>query len=218
MAVCRCLKSFGHFLAHQRIKWFSDNQGVTSFVCKGSMKKELHDIALEILSVCISKSIHLEMEWIPRSENGLADYYSRIEDYDDWGISFHLLNSIQNRFGTFSIDWFASDHNGRMKRYFSRFWNISCLGVDAFTQSWAFESGLFVPPIKLITMVLRKMINDRAIGVLVIPCWRSTAFWPILCPDGRFVPSIVDWFDLPINKEFYTRCKMVGWLVGCVEA
>ena len=47
------------------------------------MKKELQVIALEIFSVCISKSIHLEVEWIPRTENSLADYYSRMEDYDD---------------------------------------------------------------------------------------------------------------------------------------
>ena len=129
------------------------------------------------------------MEWIPRAENGLAEYYSRTEDYDDWGISFHLWNLIQNRFGTISIDWFASDHNAKVKRY-------------------------FVPPITLITRVWRKMINDRAIGFLVIPCWRSAAFWPILCLDGRIVPSVVDWFDLPINKEFYTRCKNGNGMFG----
>ena len=110
---------------------------------------------------------------------------------------------IQNNF-----DRFASDHYAKVKRYFSRFRNIFCLGVDAFTQSWAFEFGLFVPPITLITRVLRKMTNDRAIDVFVIPCWRSAAFWSILCPGGRFIPSVVDWFDLPINKEIYTRCKM----------
>ena len=55
------------------------------------MKNELQGIALEIFSVCISKSIHLEMEWIPRAENGLADYYSRIEDYDDWGNIFSFV-------------------------------------------------------------------------------------------------------------------------------
>ena len=58
-----------------------------------------------------------------------------------------------------------------------------------------------------IALSWRKMINDRAIGVLVIPCWRSTALWPILCSDGCFVPRVVDWFDLPINKNFCTRCK-----------
>ena len=48
MAVCRCLGSLSNVLAYQRIKWFSDNKGVTSIVHKGSMKKELQDIALEI--------------------------------------------------------------------------------------------------------------------------------------------------------------------------
>ena len=91
-------------------------------------KKNTRYCFRDFFSVCISKSIHSEIEWIPRAENGLADYHSRIEDYDDHcGIYFHLLNLIQKRFGTFSIDLFASDHNAKVKRYFSRFWNRSCL-------------------------------------------------------------------------------------------
>ena len=49
MAVCRCLGSLSNVLAYQRVKWFSDNKGITSIVRKGSMKKELQDIALEII-------------------------------------------------------------------------------------------------------------------------------------------------------------------------
>ncbi|MEW8544359.1 MAG: reverse transcriptase domain-containing protein [Candidatus Thiodiazotropha sp.] len=207
MAVCRTLKSLGHVLSHQSVKWFSDNQGVTTIVRKGSMKQELQDIAFEIFNVCICKSIHLHMEWIPRSENSIADYFSRIEDHDDWGISVHILHMLQCKFGTLSIDWFASDHNAKLARFFSRFWNPFCLGVDAFTETWTFEFGLFVPPITLVTRVIKKMIVDRATGVLVIPCWRSAPFWPILCPDGKFIPNVIDWFDLPTSKEFYTRCK-----------
>lgn len=208
MAVCCCLKSMSQVLTHQRVKWFSDNKGVTSIVHKGSMKKELQDIALEIFSICISKSIYLEMEWIPRSENSLADYYSKIgEDFDDWGLSLSLFDMIQSRFGIFSIDWFASEHNTKVERFFSRYWNTACLGVDAFTVSWAFEHGLFVPPISLVTRVLRKMMIDHAKGVLVIPLWRSAAFWPILCPEGQFVPNVVNWLDLPASRNYYTRCK-----------
>ena len=29
----------------------------------------------------------LEPEWIPRDHNQIADYLSRIVDYDDWGLS-----------------------------------------------------------------------------------------------------------------------------------
>lgn len=206
-AVCRSLKSLGHFLSHHRVKWFSDNQSVTSIVHKGSMKQELQDIAFEIFNLCISNAINLEMEWIPRSENSMADYVSRIEDYDDWGISFQTFSMIQSKFGVLTIDWFASDYNAKILRFFSRFWNPSCLGVDAFTEKWYFEYGLFVPPVSLVVRVLRKMMTDRAKGVLVIPCWKSAAFWPVLCPDGKFISNVIDWFDLPTNKEFYTTCK-----------
>ena len=102
MAVCRCLGSLSNVLAYQRVKWFSDNKGVTSIVHKGSMEKELQDIALEIFSIFISKSIYLEMEWIPRSDYYLADYYSKImEDSDDWGLSLRLFDMIQSQFGSF---------------------------------------------------------------------------------------------------------------------
>ena len=52
------------------------------------------------------------MEWIPRSENYLAGYYSKIvEDLDDWGLSLRLFDMIISPFGPFSIDWFALVHN-----------------------------------------------------------------------------------------------------------
>ena len=107
------------------------------------------------------------MEWIPRAENGLTDYYFRIEDYDDWGISFHLLNLIQDRFGSSSIVWFVSDHNAKVKRFFSRFWNISCFGVDAFIKSSAFEFGLFVPPILFLRF--ERIFHNRSKVVLFPP-------------------------------------------------
>ena len=164
------------------------------------MNKELQNIAFDIFNICISKSIQLEIEWIPRSENQFADYFSKIEDHDDWGVSFDILSMVQSRFGNLSTDWFASDHNAKLPRFFSRFWNPFCIGIDAFTECWSFDYGLFVPPIALVLRVIRKMMLDRATGVLIIPCWKSAAFWPILCPDGNFIPSVIDWFDLPTNK------------------
>ena len=42
------------------------------------------------------------MEWIPRSDYYLADYYSKIvEDSDDWGLSLRLFDMIQSQFGSF---------------------------------------------------------------------------------------------------------------------
>lgn len=74
-------------------------------------------------------SISLELGWIPRSENGRADSFSRIIDFDDWGISFEVLNSLQDRFGQFEIDYFASEDNAKLPIFYSRFWNPSPSGV-----------------------------------------------------------------------------------------
>jgi len=81
------LLSLGHLLKNQRFKWFTDNQAVETIVHKGSMNQELQDVAFSIFHLCISYSVHLDIEWIPRTENDQADYLSQIVDYDDWGLS-----------------------------------------------------------------------------------------------------------------------------------
>ena len=43
--------------------------------------------------------------------------------------------------------------------------------------------------------VLRKMMFDQAKGVLIIPLWKSAAFWPI----------VIDWLVLPTSRNDYTR-------------
>ena len=161
VAVHRILLSLKHVFANQRIKLFTDNQGVKAIALKGSMKTELQDIAYSIFRICMSESIYLEMEWIPRSENEKSDYLSRILDYDDWGISFVVLDMIQQRCGQLQVDWFASNYNAKLQKFYSRFWNPSVSGVDAFAEFWGDQFGLFVPPITVIHMVIKKMIIDR---------------------------------------------------------
>lgn len=51
------------------------------------------------------------------------------------------------------------------------------------------------------------MQKDRANGVLIVPLWRSAIYWPLLCSNGNFIPNVVDWIDLPKNKENYTPCR-----------
>ena len=216
-AVYRVLCSLGHILAHKRVKWFSDNQGVSAIISKGSMKKDLQHIAMQIFHYCIEKSICLEVEWIPRTENEKADYLSKIVDLDDWGISFDLFNILQSRFGYFDIDWFASEYNAKVQKFYSRYWNPSSSGVDAFTEYWGNQFGLFVPPVPIIHRVLAKMRIDQAFGVIVVPCWKSALFWPVLCPNGHFIPNVIDWIDLPTSKEYYVPCRSYKGLFGNVD-
>ena len=68
------LESFLPLLKGHTIKWYTDNQSVSRIVEVGSMKEDLQCLALRIFSMCLPSCITLEVEWIPRSANGRADF------------------------------------------------------------------------------------------------------------------------------------------------
>jgi hypothetical protein len=41
----------------------------------------------------MKNAISLEVEWVPRTQNEKADFLSRLSDFDDWGISFDILQN-----------------------------------------------------------------------------------------------------------------------------
>ncbi len=53
--------------------------------------------------LCFSNSVKLEAEWIPRRENELADYYSRVMDVDDWGYLNRYLTYVLTRVGVHTV-------------------------------------------------------------------------------------------------------------------
>ena len=58
------------------------------------MKLHLQQFAYDIFSVCVRYSIELDFEWIPRTLNDKADYFSKILDVDDWGLSSKLFDMM----------------------------------------------------------------------------------------------------------------------------
>ena len=51
--------------------------------------------------------------------------------------------------------------------------------VDAFTLFWGELSFYAFPPFNIILKVLRKMMEDKATGILVIPEWKAQPFFPV---------------------------------------
>ena len=48
----------------------------------------------------------------------------------------------------------------------------------------------------------------KAEGTLVIPLWKSSYFWPLLCDDGKNLNIFVhDWVVLPKLKQLFVRGK-----------
>ena len=72
------------------VKWFTDSQTADRIVEVGSIKLDLHRLAIKIFQFCAERSIRLEVQWIPRTENEKPDY-SWLVDFDDWQIAHDLF-------------------------------------------------------------------------------------------------------------------------------
>ena len=71
------------FQMNEWVCWFIDNQNVVRIVQYGSKKPDLQAEALSIFSIYLKQHIRIEPEWTPRERNALANYISRLVDYDD---------------------------------------------------------------------------------------------------------------------------------------
>ena len=142
------------------------------------------------------------MEWIPRSDNEVVDYLSKIVDFDDWGVKnsyFHTVNSI---WGAFTVDSFANSVNAKVPRFYSLFFQLGCLGVDALAFDWGGENCWLVPPVYLIPRVLVHFLNCKSHGVLVVPFWPSSLFWPYLIQgNGAYKSFVVDFLFVQNGRD-----------------
>eukprot|EP00057_Strongylocentrotus_purpuratus_P014686 XP_011669160.1 PREDICTED: uncharacterized protein LOC105440556 [Strongylocentrotus purpuratus] len=103
--VSLAMEAFSPSLKGKKVKVLTDNTGVEVIMRKGSMKVDLHNLALRIADFCNSLPLEVSVQWVPRDENVEADVLSRQEDFDDWGVTveFGLMNTISRMRTTFSI-------------------------------------------------------------------------------------------------------------------
>jgi len=199
----RCvLESFQSKLKDERVRWFTDNQNVVRIVQHGSGKPALQAETLAIFSICMGNHIRMEPEWVPREQNQLADYYSRLVDSDDYMLNPNIFDWLNSFWGPYTIDRFASAHNSQLVRFNSRFWTPGSEAVDTFTCDWSGENNWWFPPVYLVPRVIRHAQITKAFGTLIVPQWLSAPFWLLLFPNGsEHAEFVTDWVELPSWEE-----------------
>lgn len=204
-AIFIVLQSLCLCLSNKLVKIYTDNQNVVRICNVGSMKPDLQTLALQIYQLCIRYSIVIELEWIPRDLNFVADYYSKLFDFDDWSISQHMFNFFNQKWGPFSVDRFADSNNNKLDNFNSRFWTPGSKGVDAFAFDWCEDNNWLVPPIHLVCRVLNHLRICKGKGVIIVPLWRSALFWPLLwnCDEKKFNYFVVDSLEFQKPKNFF---------------
>lgn len=199
-AVHRVLKSCTKIVQHKVVALYTDNKNVSYILASGSNVRSLHDICLAIHDWCIKYEVSLSATWIPRKQNVHADYLSRCHDCDDWSIRQSIFEYLNQKWGPYTVDRFATHYNAKCLRFNSRYWVPGTEAVDSFTQCWRGERNWVVPPPSCIMKSIKKMKYDRCCGTIVVPKWESAPFWSmIINRKGEYCDFVKDVFELPLT-------------------
>ena len=223
LAVKYTVLSLRDELANQAVSVNVDNFGTSRILAIGSKKPHLQSLAKDILRYCIQRNIKLIPEWVPREKNKLADYISKMSDTDNWSIDDNTFLRINNRFGPFTVDRFATFENTRLQRFNSRFHSPNTEAVNCFTEDWKGDNNWLCPPVSLIGSTIRHLNQCNGSGTLLVPIWPSAYFWPILYPDGVNMAHFVKDFmtvhpfykSTGNNRVFVGRTKFHSLALQC---
>ena len=78
---------------------------------------------------------------------------------------------MEEEFGPWQVDWFASDWSKRLNRFASRNWTVGSKHTDAFSQDWSEDVWFFHSPLFELGRVMGKAKKDVARGFIVVPDW-----------------------------------------------
>jgi hypothetical protein len=206
------LRALGPGMQERSIRWHCDNWMACKIIELGSMKPDLMVVALRIDDLIKRFRLQFEIVWQRREteEIRFADRISKDFDFGDYRISMQDFHQLEERFGGFSADYFASDYSFRMQPFFSRYLSDRSEGSDALSRDWSAGFGYFHPPVGLVAAVLHKAEHEEARGLLLVPDWPGSWAGALLDSArrrgklrlrGRFRPTFEcpAWFE---NQTF----------------
>jgi hypothetical protein len=162
----------------------------------GSPVPELQDAALAVHEACRQNGVRLRVEWRPRKDARMveADSAWRLFDCDDYTCQDKDFKRILEWADLdLKFDLFASSKNTKFPKFAARLaeWGHD-EWVNAFALDWSTLGEVWAcPPPGLVEPVLRQFVAQKAVGILLIPRWKTSKYWPILAPEGKHFAKFV---------------------------
>ena len=129
---------------------------------------------------CIHRNIWISVAHIPGKLNVDADRESRRahKSSTEWMINSDILKSCLKKFDLSpNVDLFASRLNRQFQAYVSYTPEPDSFAVDAFTLDWSMYKNYIFPPFSLIPKILRKLLEDQAQAICILPHWPTQAWY-----------------------------------------
>lgn len=183
-AVLFGLQTFVKEKKNIHIRVMSDNMTAVSCVNKmgTSHSQACNTVTKTIWLFAKERGLWLSAAFIPGKQNVEADEESRKLNLDlEWKIDPELLKEalFLLKFQP-EIDLFASRLNKQLEKYVSYRPDPEAAAVDAFSINWHGLQFYAFPPFSVIPAMLRKIVKDKASGVIVVPDWPSQTWYPVV--------------------------------------
>lgn len=160
-----------------------DNKTAIAYINKmgGVRFENLNKLTRNIWLWCEHRSIFLRASFIPSKKNAVADFESRsLAVETEYSLNKRYFSKIVRQFGEPNIDLFASKINKKCDIYISWLKDPDSMSTDAFTIRWEKKWYFFAfPPFSIVGRVLKKIIQDKAIGIVVVPHWPTQHWYPL---------------------------------------
>ena len=178
-AILLGLQSLCRDCVHSHIRFCSDNITVVACLVRcGSMKLRLHELTEGIFSWTESCDITLLAVHIPGLHYVATDRESRLQTLDlEWMLRPHIFEKFCQVFYIPDID-FVFRINAQVATYVSWKPDPSATYINAFFLNWAIRSFYAFPPFSLFARVLRKLQEDQATLLVVLPLWPTQVWFP----------------------------------------
>ena len=144
---------------------------------KGSKKRGMNKEIKEQLMKLQKSKIHIIPSHIAGVRNVRADWLSRHPDPLNYQLNPKIFRAACNHFHFRpQIDLFASKSNHQLPMYHSWWMDKDSLG-NAWDSKWTRPSWAN-PPWEMISKMLDKVQQDRALVLVCLPVWKSAKWWP----------------------------------------
>ena len=134
-AIFFALKSFDTNINSKHICWQTDNYAASIIVSSGSNKQHLQKLAESIYDLTVFRSIKLDVQWVSRKQNTIADTLSKMYDFEGWETTNTLFRYLNWVWGPFTIDRFADNKSCKTKVFNSKYWCPNTAYADDFSTS-----------------------------------------------------------------------------------
>ncbi|KAA6381327.1 MAG: hypothetical protein EZS28_023145 [Streblomastix strix] len=156
----------------------TDNTNACFSIAKAKAKYHLRKAIDLILQIEEENGWTLTIRHIAGKQNKEADALSRLSMAGDYAIRKEVLEEVLKDWQVgITVDLFAARNNAKHSRYYTLGKDKKAEGRDSMRVSQEEEFALIHPPIPIISRVIRKIIEEKARGIMIVPNWPGQIWW-----------------------------------------